>query len=311
MVITETKLDDHATHASLSIAGYQLFRQDRTRHGGGVAIYIANGLRPVALIDEQQYASSNGLEAVLVSISLLGKKDKVTILGLYRPPNSKTAWFESFNDLILRLINLGPMIILGDLNCDLMKPNMYPAKSLLASLALAGTKVPKTLATRTSMQSSTSIDVIAIDRNLQCIDNFVSDNAASDHMPVVAVIKGSLMDKILPVPKRSFRKVDFNQLHHRIVSIDMQDSLNSVDEILDHWHSQVIQILDDVAPVKLYPWRRNRLPWLSQDVRDLMTKRDLLSKQIASNALCLEDAAAAVGEVQSYGDESRVVTEGE
>ena len=237
MVITETKLDDHATHASLSIAGYQLFRQDRTRHGGGVAIYIANGLRPVALIDVQQYASSNGLEAVIVSISLLGKKDKVTILGLYRPPNSKTAWFESFNDVILRLIRLGPMIILGDLNCDLMKPNMYPAKSLLASLALAGTKVPKTLATRTSMQSATSIDVIAIDKNLQCIDYSVSGNAASDHMPVMAAIKGSLMDKILPVPKRSFRKVDFNQLHHRIVSIDMQDSLNSVDELLDHWHS--------------------------------------------------------------------------
>ena len=59
-----------------------------------------------------------------------------------------------------------------------------------------------------------------------------------------------------------------------------------------------MQILDDVAPVKLYPWRRNKLPWLSQDVRDLMTKRDLLSKQIASNARCLEDAAAAVGEVQ-------------
>jgi len=78
----------------------------------------------------------------------------------------------------------------------------------------------------------------------------------------------------------------------------MQDSLNSVDEILDHWHSQVIQILDDVAPVKLYPWRRNRLPWLSQDVRDLMTKRDLISKKIASNVLCLEDAAATVGEVQ-------------
>ncbi len=30
MVITETKLDEHATHASLSIAGYQLYRQDRT-----------------------------------------------------------------------------------------------------------------------------------------------------------------------------------------------------------------------------------------------------------------------------------------
>jgi len=298
MVITETKLDEHATHASLSIAGYQLYRQDRTRHGGGVAVYIANGLRPTARIDVQQYATDNGLEAVIVSISLLAKKNKVTILGLYRPPSSKATWFDSLNDLILKLVKTEPMIILGDLNCDLLKPAIYPAKTLLASLALAGTTVPKILATRVTEQSATSIDIIAIDESIQCLDYYVSDNAASDHAPVVASIKGTLMDKILPVPKRSFKKVDFNDLHQQIASIGMKDSPNSVDEMLEHWHSQVIQILDDVAPVKLYPWRRNRLPWLSQDIRDLMIKRDLITKLIASRTLDVEDATAAAGEVQ-------------
>jgi len=298
-VITESKLDENATHASLSIAGYQLFRQDRSRHGGGVAVYVANGLRPEALLDMQKYASSNGLEAAIVSISLLGKKSKVTLLGLYRPPSSRAAWFESFNELILKLIQLGPLIILGDLNCDLRKPALSPVKSLLASLALAGTIVPETLATRVTELSATSIDIIAIDKNIPCLDYYVSDNSASDHSPVVAIIKGSAIDRILPVHKRSFKKVDFNELHQRIAAIDIQDhGSDSVDVMLDSWHNRVIQILDDVAPMKPYPWRKNKLPWLNQGIRDLMTKRDVISKTIASKTLGLEDAASAVKEVQ-------------
>ena len=42
--IVETWLDDRVSDSELSLDNYQLFRFDRNRHGGGVAIYVCNFL---------------------------------------------------------------------------------------------------------------------------------------------------------------------------------------------------------------------------------------------------------------------------
>ena len=45
IALTETFLDNSIPNENISIPGYQEpFRQDRNRHGGGVAIYCRNGL---------------------------------------------------------------------------------------------------------------------------------------------------------------------------------------------------------------------------------------------------------------------------
>ena len=226
--ITETKLDEHATQASISISGYQLYRQDRTRHGGGVATYIRDTLRPSPQTEMENWAVENGIEATISSICLQGKSSKATILGIYRPPSSRCAWFESLNELIIKLIPHGPLIVLGDLNSDLMKPNVYPGKALLNSLSLAGTKVPKILPTRSTSHSSTSIDLISMDVSFQCLEYFVDQNAASDHSPVIATIMTSPTEKKQPVLKRSFNKVDYVKLHRRVADIEMPVSRNRV-----------------------------------------------------------------------------------
>ena len=65
-------------HSGL-ISGYYLIRQDRNRHGGGVAIYILDTfLFSVAAI------GPNSLE--LISISINHPSTKIGLAVLYRPP---------------------------------------------------------------------------------------------------------------------------------------------------------------------------------------------------------------------------------
>ena len=40
ILVTETHLDNSIESLEINIEGYQIFRKDRNRHGGGVAIYM-------------------------------------------------------------------------------------------------------------------------------------------------------------------------------------------------------------------------------------------------------------------------------
>ena len=53
IIITETHLDDTIDSREIDIAGYQLFRKDRNRSGGGVAIYIKDELASIDMLQMQ------------------------------------------------------------------------------------------------------------------------------------------------------------------------------------------------------------------------------------------------------------------
>ena len=44
LVINETRLDDSINDSEVSLAGYQVIRNDRNRNGGGVAMYVKDSI---------------------------------------------------------------------------------------------------------------------------------------------------------------------------------------------------------------------------------------------------------------------------
>jgi hypothetical protein len=44
----------------------------------------------------------------------------------------------------------------------------------------------------------------------------------------------------------------------------------SVDELLYEWMTKTEKILDDVAPEEAYPMRRRNVPWMEEDILDLI-----------------------------------------
>jgi hypothetical protein len=98
VTITETKLDVLATDSSIDIDAFVHSRQDRNSNGGGVITYIKKSLQPVPLFDHQHRAAELGLEVTLTAISF-GRGNSAIVVGVYRPPSAKVAWFETFNEL--------------------------------------------------------------------------------------------------------------------------------------------------------------------------------------------------------------------
>ena len=98
-------------HKILSINGYRLFRQDRNSHGGGVATYITKKLLATPLFDLQHKYVQSGLEITIVEVLQRRSHAAIVLIGVYRPPQAKSHWFDLFNDLTLHLLTRGKLII--------------------------------------------------------------------------------------------------------------------------------------------------------------------------------------------------------
>ena len=71
-----------------------------------------------------------GLEITISKLSVVSHP--IIIIGLYRPPNSKCIWFDILKDLLLELTVEGKIVVLGDLNCDLLRPDKPITRALLS-----------------------------------------------------------------------------------------------------------------------------------------------------------------------------------
>ena len=94
--ITETKLDASINNEELNIDGYSIIRNDRNRHGGGVACYIKDDISYNRKSD-----FSNLIENVFLDI-YLPKNKPITLGVVYRPPDQKK-FIQNFNEGLQKL----------------------------------------------------------------------------------------------------------------------------------------------------------------------------------------------------------------
>ena len=81
--LNETWLDDSFSDVELSLPGYQLMRRDRDRHGGGIAVYIADNLS-LNRLD----TPADNIEALCLSYH--NRTVKRSCLGLFTDHQSST-----------------------------------------------------------------------------------------------------------------------------------------------------------------------------------------------------------------------------
>ena len=149
-------------------------------------------------------------------------------------------------------------------------------------MALAGLQVymVEPVPTRITSTSATCLDLIMIDKNLECTKYLTLNNAASDHFPVSASISAVPTSDLQPVIKRSFKHVDFVKLAEScsLINIDNIDVFET-NSMVEKWYKEMINILDDVAPLRSFPARTNKCPWVTPHIKELIHHRDWLAKK--------------------------------
>ena len=125
--LSETRLDDTIGKSDICPAGMSIFRRDQNRRGGGVAIIISSTLHFALRPD----LNTNSIESLWLEIYPRSKRSML-ICSTYRPP-SQNDFFQHLLaecDMGLNNRNDQHLCILGDLNCDILQPNLLQTRAL-------------------------------------------------------------------------------------------------------------------------------------------------------------------------------------
>ena len=115
IAISESWLDETISDGDIRVDGYSVLRRDRNRNGGGVLVFIKDGLafnrRPDLEVD--------GLETLWVEL-LLPKTKGILFGCCYRPPHDRS--FLGKFETVLKMLNpADECFIMGDMNINMLK----------------------------------------------------------------------------------------------------------------------------------------------------------------------------------------------
>ena len=117
MCLNETKLDLSISDSLVNVDNYRIIRNDRDRHGGGVAVYVHESISYKIRSDLMM---PDNLE--VVTLQTTNSKFKPFIVtSIYRPPGKPVSYFNDTEALLASLDSDNKeAIIMEDTNCDFL-----------------------------------------------------------------------------------------------------------------------------------------------------------------------------------------------
>ena len=273
--VNETLLNSSIPDGEISIKGFCLFRNDRDRNGGGVALYINENLSPCMINDNTCISS----ESVWVKVKV--KYGYIIIGSIYRPPNSPVSYHDYIiNDLDFISSFNYELIIMGDLNYDCYdKHNQsYVCNAKIKTLEIMyQLKQIINKPTRVTAEFSTLIDVIL------CTDHFQPSSSVlhislSDHYPILANFALHKSKR----PTKTIKRRNYNNLNYTEFICDLyrSDILNSIYNCTDVvkawtlWKNEFLSICNAHAPIREYRIKNVYNPWFSKEIQNLIYERN-------------------------------------
>ena len=223
----ETKLDSKISKDLLKIENYEIERCDRNREGGGIALYIKDGIKYHVRKDLPE----KSLELLCIEIEPL-KARPFFVISWYRPPS------DTVETLIL--INLiGP--------CSFLRPRVKSLYSLVIQVA--------TFSSFQERQQSTPIDHIATSHINNIVFSGVLEISLSDHYLVYCVRKfrGALKTKHKVVTTRQTRKFNESAFLQDLALIDWSLILQNgtdLNEQVRNWCEMLSMIIEKHTPLR-------------------------------------------------------------
>ena len=177
------------------------------------------------------------------------------------------------------------ILVAGDLNCDMLKPHSPQANALLDLCNSINLNRLIKEPTRVNENSSNLIDVI-----MTSSDNIVEESGVvvshvSDHFLVYTSLK-------LKLPKspsgsvniRSYNNYDYDKFVKDLkqVSWDETTFVDNVREMLDHFNTNFLNVLESHAPIKTMRFTPCCCPFVNTEIKELKRGREGLLR----NACC-------------------------
>lgn len=280
LTISESKLCNDISDAEIKIPNFKLYRLDRDRHGGGVAIYCSENLSSF----DHSKLSNKEFESLWIKIKLKQSKP-IHICSTYRSPSidkplEHTKNLCSYLKSCLNKLPKGAEVIcIGDFNINWLQCNGltslmkdFARSSNLSQLIESPTRITE--------HSSTLIDLIF--SNSRSITKSGSAYfGLSDHN-LIYCIKNCVKPKLSPkfISYRKFKNFDRNKFVNDLLNADWAPFFNSTDvnDATKIFNSIVSEISNKHAPISHFRVKGNSCPWLNADLLVAIKERDYLLK---------------------------------
>ena len=287
LALNETRLDSTFTDGEVNLIGYNIIRKDRNRRGGGVCIYIKNSIN----FKDRSDLIPDDVEAVCVEVSQTNSRPFL-IITLYRPPNSPVEYLAKIQNLFDKIDHEDiEMHLMGDLNCNLLQLNpSHEIKILKDMLDMGQLSQLIQNPTRITLSTSTLIDLHITNDPNKVINTGVLHLGISDHSLIYAIrkknpkVESSNKHNVIQI--RSYKKFNASDFYNDIETCCWEDFNNCVsldpNEMWLKWKNMFLSILDKHAPIKTLRIRRNKLPWITNDINRLIHERNCLKHKAVS-----------------------------
>ena len=272
LAIAETKLDESDNSNLFHIEGYSMLRADKRKNSGGLLMYLSNKI-PHRQINFN--STSPNIEILCCEI-IIDKKDTWIVCAMYKSPTVKNSEFESiFQTLCEELLcKYDKVIIMGDLNFNLLKPDCF-LKTMLPVFDL------KNLINSPTCKKSinpTLIDVLLTNVSNRFLQSFSIDIGLSDFHNLI----GCVMRKHIPKPTekmvqyRKVKQINYTLVKEEISSLSLGDLAQNPDAVFNMYHNHIISIFNKHAPLKEKRIKAGHFPFMTKELKQAIYQRNMM-----------------------------------
>lgn len=267
-----------------------ILRRDRTRNGGGIAIYVKNGYKIIS--------KNINSDIEMMHISIKVKKREFNFISCYNPPSeNKKDFLDKLEDLIFSLDLSQPIFILGDLNMDLNNENNNPLFEFLKNTKLnnainAPTRIRSSYCSKTNHFQLHSAILDVLIHNTSNIINKINIIGCpfSDHEFITAELNIERIKQPSSnyVFLRNLSKDNIIKINGLLENNDFElpETDNDVESIWLKVKKFILNILDSIAPVKRVKIHHdNNFPWFDSELIKIKNQRDSFYKKFKKDII--------------------------
>ncbi|XP_059047375.1 uncharacterized protein LOC131842825 [Achroia grisella] len=275
LLVSESWLKPTLSSITYALPGFTLIRNDRTgKGGGGVAIYLRSFIS-YRVISSSPSDYHGTAEHLFIEANFKGIKMVIGVV--YCPP-----LVDYFSDLdaALDLISCSYkyIIIMGDLNTNLMKDSLQTRKlkTILNSMNLF---ILPLQPTHHNIDTEDSwLDIVCTSSTDYVVEHDqLSAPAFSRHDLLLLCYKIKPL-KLKPTiaSVRNFSRIDITSLLRVAARIDWKPILETsiINNKISLFNAQILGLFNKHAPLRTLKLRRPPAPWITEDIRKAMAKRN-------------------------------------
>ena len=280
IILIETNITDDEINL-LNITNFNCEYVNRGyRRGGGIAVFIR---------DKFQYSISKSIKDTFefLVVKLSHFNFVLPIVCVYRAPSTTNTnlFCNEFEVLVEALPKSSDVVVVGDMNIDLFKENVYVAEYLdmMSAMGLVNLNPAETTREDLARQTKTNIDHIFARsiKNIHTIESNIVKKLVSDHFLIFATIifKNGLITNRIENQERNFlngKKVGSLISNFHWSQFNNETDANSLYAKLKNAFKSInTQSLFN----KSFKLRRSNCDWMNVQILNMCKDRDKLYKK--------------------------------